>query len=234
MKRIFSIVILALVALPSCGVGDLPTPWDQPPGGLGSGSTGAFNALWSGKHPNADQWTLFAESAISRHGDALLNGPADVNDFCPGYYKASTQEKIDLFVQFLAAMSKYESNFDPKLRFTEPAGGTDAVTGGPVVSEGLFQLSYQDENTYKGQVPAGTCDFDYNGDKRYSPDDVRRSILDPSTNITCAVVILNRQVERVNRLAVSTGAYWAVIKTSHTGNKLPEIKAITRALPFCK
>jgi hypothetical protein len=228
------ILILAFTTLPSCGVGDLPTPWDPAPSGASSGSTTAFNALWAGKHPLAEQWTLFAESAISKYGDSLLDGPADVNDFCPGYFKASTQEKVDFFVQFLAAMSKYESSFDPTLRYTETSMGTDPVTGLQVVSEGLFQLSYQDENTYRGQVPGGTCDFDLSGDRRYPIDDLRRSILDPSKNITCAVVILNRQIERVNRLAVSTGAYWAVIKTSNTGNKLPEIKAITRALPFCK
>jgi hypothetical protein len=96
------------------------------------------------------------------------------------------------------------------------------------------QLSYVDERNYRAVVPAGTCDFDFEGDKRYAITDLRRSILDPAKNLTCAIVILNRQVERYNKLAVSSGAYWAVIKTDRSTNKLREIKAITKALPFCQ
>ncbi|MEK7354917.1 MAG: hypothetical protein AAB250_00610, partial [Bdellovibrionota bacterium] len=159
---------------------------------------------------------------------------SDVNDFCPTFSKLVTGDKIDFYVQLVAAMAKYESSFNPALRFTEAAMGTDPVTGVQVVSEGLLQLSYQDEQTYKSVAPPGTCDFDHAADRAFPLNDLRRSILDPAANLTCAVVILNRQVEKFNKLAVSTGAYWAVIKTSNASNKLPEIKAITRALPFCK
>ncbi|MES2965681.1 MAG: hypothetical protein V4760_17500 [Bdellovibrionota bacterium] len=258
MKPFALYFILLGLALPSCDVGFAPAPLamqsrdgasstpdpvadspstDSPtpptPGTPPSSGT-TFKALWSGKHPQADEWTADAQASLANFGDALLAGPTDVTDFCPRFSRLGTNERIDFFVQFIAAMTKYESSFNPALRFTETSMGNDPVTGVQVQSEGLMQLSYVDELNYRAVVPAGACDFDFQGDKRYTIKDLRRSILDPKKNLTCAIAILNRQVERYNKLAVSSGAYWAVIKTDRSTNKLPEIKAITKALPFCQ
>lgn len=148
--------------------------------------------------------------------------------------RLGTQDRINFWVELIAAMAKFESSYDPSTRYTESTMGIDPVTGKQVVSEGLLQLSYQDELNWKKVLPAGVCDFDYTGDKKYAQTDIRRSILDPKNNLTCGIGILNRQIERYDKIAVSTGAYWSVIKSGSSYNKLTQIKAITNALSFCK
>lgn len=163
-----------------------------------------------------------------------MKGSSDIETFCPMFDRLGTQDRVNFWVELIAAMTKFESGFDPSTRFTETTMGIDPITGKQVVSEGLLQLSYQDETNWKKVLPAGVCDFDYAGDKKYPLTDLRRSILDPQSNLTCGIGILNRQLERYNKIAVSTGAYWSVIKSGSSYNKLTQIRAITNALSFCK
>lgn len=209
-----------------------PKPTPKPP--TPTPSPSGFKALWEGKHETSSQWTGYAHSAIANYGDAMMKGASDISDFCPMYDRLGNQDRANFWVQLLAAMIKYESNFKPTMRYTETSMGTDPVTGVQVVSEGLLQLSYQDERNYKNVLPAEVCDFDFKADSRYPASDIRRTIQDPKTNLTCGIGILNRQLERHNKIAVSSAAYWSVIKTSAGHNKLKEIKAVTNALSFCK
>lgn len=213
-----------------------PTPKPTPKPAatpIPSSGSSSFKALWDGKHADAANWTRYAEDALDRYGAALLKGPSDVTAFCPMYDRLGRQDQLRFWVQLIAAMTKYESGFKPTTRYTETTMGTDRVTGQQIVSEGLLQLSYTDELNYRSVLPAGVCDFDFEGDKRYALNDIRRSILDPKTNLTCGIGILNRQIERFNKIGVGSGAYWAVIKSSYSRNKLSEIQAITKSLPFC-
>lgn len=148
--------------------------------------------------------------------------------------RLGSQDRVNFWVELLAAMTKFESSFNPTTRYVESTMGIDPITGKQIVSEGLLQLSYQDEKNWKNVLPTGVCDFDFEGDKKYAANDIRRSILDPKNNLTCGIGILNRQIQRYDKIAVSTGAYWSVIKTSSSYNHLKEIKAITNALAFCK
>jgi hypothetical protein len=111
--------------------------------------------------------------------------------------------------------------------------GKDPVTGKQDVSEGLLQLSYQDESNYKNRLPAGACDFDYESNSKYPVKDLRRSILNPEKNLGCGVAILAEQVARAKRIVVGRGAYWAVLKSNSRYSKIKEIQAITGALKFC-
>lgn len=211
-----------------------PTP--KPPSSTTPAPTtggSSFKALWEGKNADAANWTVYAEDALERYGSALLKGTTDIEDFCPMYDRLGHQDQLHFWVQLIAAMTKYESGFKPTSRYTETSMGTDRVTGKQIVSEGLLQLSYVDELNYRSVLPAGVCDFDYQSDKQYAATDVRRTILDPKNNLTCGIGILNRQVQRFNKIAVGSGAYWAVIKSTSGHHRLNEIRAITKALPFC-
>jgi hypothetical protein len=210
-----------------------PTATPKPPTTPGGGDS-TFKASWSGKNSNAASWTVYAQNAVTKYGDAMMKGATDVEDFCPMFDRLGSQDRVNFWVELVAAMAKFESSYDPTTRYTESTMGIDPITKKQVVSEGLLQLSYQDEQNYRNVLPAGVCDFDYASDKQYQLSDIRRSILDPKLNLTCGISILNRQLERYNKIAVSSGAYWSVIKSSSSHNRLKEIKAITNALSFCK
>ncbi len=203
-----------------------------PVGSAGSATSG-FRALWEGHNVNASQWTIFAQDAVAKYAPDLIKGANDIASFCPMYDRLGTQDRINFWVQLIAAMSKYESGFNPASRMVETTMSADPITGKQTASEGLLQLSYSDAKNYHGVVASGVCAFDYPVDKRYAASDLRRTILDPKTNLTCAIGILNRQVQRDHMIAESSNAYWAVIKTNRSSNQLSAIRAITKALSFC-
>jgi transglycosylase-like protein with SLT domain len=134
-----------------------------------------------------------------------------INALCPGFSKASDNEKKAFWVLVIAAIVKYESNFNPDTRFQEPASLNY------VYSEGLLQLSYGDETRYKN-MPL---------------DPVKKNILDPAVNLTSGVIILARQMERGKKLFTDKHFYWSVLT-----RKQVEIKQfIRRHLPqlqFCE
>ncbi len=190
-----------------------------------------FQALWSRvskPHVQSQEWTRIVQDTIVLYGEELLKGSEDMQNFCPQFDRLGTNDRINFWVELIAAMTRYESGFKPTTRYTETTMGTDPITGSQVVSEGLLQLSYQDIRPYP------FCDFDFEADRQYALDDIRRSILDPARNLACGTRILNNQIKRRGLIAVSSGAYWAVIKTNSKYNKLEEIKAITNALSFCQ
>jgi hypothetical protein len=128
----------------------------------------------------------------------------------------------------ISAVAKYESNFKATTRFKEPGMGTDPVTGAPVYSEGLLQLSYQDARTHK------FCAFDWERDRKLPLADPRRTILDPMINLKCGILILANQVKRYNRISILSGAYWSVLRPPGANySKVLQIRALTRKLSFC-
>lgn len=215
MKRLILSIAIALSGHPAAALGS------------------NFKAYWDGKNADSAKWTEYAQDAVSRIGQDLIKGPSDVATFCPMYDRLGTQDRINFWVQLVAAMAKYESGFNPASRMIETSMGHDPVTGAPTSSEGLMQISYSDERVYRSVLPLGVCDFDYLADKKLNVKDLRRTILDPQKNLTCAIGILNRQVQRKGKIAIANGAYWAVIKTDRSSNKLPQIRAITKSLAFC-
>jgi len=231
----FIIAAITLIGLSNQADGlGIPAPPDIAREPSTSSKPAGFKALWEGHNSNAAQWTLDAQDAISKYAPDLIKGSSDVATFCPKYDRLGTQDRINFWVQLIAAMTKYESSFNPTSRFVESSMSNDPVTGKQTASEGLLQLSYSDGRNYQRVLPAGVCEFDYEADKRYSVKDLRRTILNPKNNLTCAIGILNHQVERDHLIAEANGAYWAVIKTDRPTNKLAQIRAITKALSFCQ
>jgi len=185
--------------------------------------------LWDTARSEGSRWTRFTLDLIGNDLDQyLLPGTEDVTDFCPRYYSMSRDQKIHFWGLLISAMTKYESGFNPLSRMKETTLGTDSVTGLPVYSEGLLQLSYGDMNW------APYCKFDWHADKKLSPTDPRKTILDPYRNLNCGLRIFSKQIVRTNLIAAPAGSnYWSVLIPKGKYTKLSKIQALTQTQRSC-
>lgn len=183
--------------------------------------------LWEPVRAGSKAWSTFVFDLIRGEASALLNA-TDFNFFCPNYAELSLDQKINAAGMLISGMTRYESNHNPLARYHESTMGIDPITGQPVYSEGLLQLSYQDIQGYP------FCQLDWETDQHLSPTDPNKTILNPITNLDCGVRILARQVSRRGTIILSTGAYWSVIKSNSQYNKLNEISALVQTLDFCQ
>lgn len=202
----------------------------SPPADLGDQQFKFEAPSWETANSDGARWTEIARQAIYAYGDAMLSspGPNDVGDFCPNFANLPAAQKVNFWLVLLSEMVRYESGFDPTSRYQESTMGIDPVTGQPVYSEGLLQLSYQDIQ------PHPYCQFDWSVDRFLGPRDPRKTIFNVENNLTCGIRILERQLQRRNQIAVSRGAYWSVILSGGRYNKLAPIQKKTNALKFCQ
>jgi len=188
-------------------------------GGAGPGPSrpvGPPPAAWDVR-PEGRAWTQAAHQAVAVLAPQLVTlTPNDIDAFCPGYRAANPDGRRAFYVSLLAELSRYESNFDPSVSFTESFSDS---TGRRVVSRGLLQLSQESANGYG----CGITD--------------PQQLHDPETNIRCAVRILGRWVERDGVIAgYNSGAwrgasrYWSPFRDR---NKLVDLQANLNAQPFC-
>ncbi len=198
------------------------------PSGPSSSTSTSYTATWEKKDSSRAVWSNTIRQVVDEKAPFLFKGPGDVEQFCPMYSRLGTQDKLNFWVEFFSAVALYESNDKPTARMVETTMSIDPITGKQVESEGLLQLSYQDVQW------APYCEFNYQADKKYAVTDVRRSILDPATNLSCGIQILNDQVKKYGNIALSSNVYWATLKIGGKYTKLTEIKRITNALSFCK
>jgi hypothetical protein len=81
----------------------------------------------------------------------------------------------------------------------------DGVTGRFVRSEGLLQLTYEDQVRYG-------CDFDWEHDRTLPADDPAKTILQPKNNLECGVKILAKQIIEQHKPLLSNTGYWATLR----------------------
>ena len=175
-------------------------------------------AAWA-KANKDGSWTRTAESAVANSALVKLV-PKDVQYFCPGYPKASAQQRQKFWVGLLSAMAKPESNFQPQRFYQEKF--RDAK-GQQVVSRGLLQISIESAN----QKRYG-CAIPYPA-----------KLHDPATNLACGVKILTKWVTTDGVIAKHPKArqhqggsrYWSTLRPQR--GHLRTIANFTRALPFC-
>jgi soluble lytic murein transglycosylase-like protein len=92
--------------------------------------TAALPAMRWDQAPKASEWTKHALQEVADHDAELTSTvPQDVEVYCPGYAKASKDERRAFWVALLSATAKYESGFQ-----------ADAV-GGKGRYVGLMQIS---------------------------------------------------------------------------------------------
>jgi hypothetical protein len=168
----------------------------------------------NGDFPWLHDWNLFLGEALDSHGVSLLDEkiiPVDqMNTLCPGFFGATVPEKKAVWALLFASIARYESGFDPNIRYQE---GPDLHY---IYSEGLLQLSYGDQLNHQN------CLIDNN----------LKNILDPKVNLQCGVAIMRDQLRVRKVIFTDKHYYWSVLT-----NKRPQITAFFNKyvdqLPFC-
>jgi hypothetical protein len=152
-------------------------------------------------------WDKIIEEALP---SSMLSSrvPHDVRRFCPEFYTMGNADKRAFWAYFFQAVAGAEASLDPttRVRHTEPEVAVkDAVTHRAVRSQGLLQLTYEDQKRYG-------CDFDWDADKRLTPDDPEKTILQPKNNLECGVKILAKQIIDMRKPLFSRSGYWSTLR----------------------
>jgi hypothetical protein len=186
---------------------------------------------WDNKIRGAESWTNTVYTTIETEEPQLLgqNVADDIEVFCPKYRSLSDKQRLNFWGQLIAGISKYESSWNPATYYVETTMGLDPVTGRQVASEGLLQLSYQDQINYNLD-----CGFDWKIDRAYENNDSRKSIFNPEKNLRCGIKILAHQLKSQHAISTTTNVYWAVLKKNGTYSKVHEISGLTQMLNFCQ
>jgi hypothetical protein len=133
--------------------------------------------------------------------------PRDVRRFCPRFHQISDADKRAFWAYFFQALAGAEAGLDPqtRVRHTEPEVAVkDTVSGRAVRSEGLLQLTYEDQRRYG-------CDFNWDTDRSLKPDDPAKTILQPKNNLECGVKILVKQIIEQHKPLLSSSGYWSTL-----------------------
>lgn len=117
--------------------------------------------------PEAETWTAATLDALEEHGTALSSTvPGDVDQFCPAYRTADTDQRNAFWAGLFSALAKHESTWNPR------------ASGGGGLWLGLLQI---DPRTARGYgCKAKTAKALFNG----------------ADNLSCGVRIAAVQVAR--------------------------------------
>lgn len=152
------------------------------------------------------EWDQITEQAIPQ---AMLSSQVhDVRRFCPRFYTMSDTDKRAFWAYLFQALAGAEAGLNPtiRVRHTEPeVAKIDGVTKRAVRSEGLLQLTYEDQQRYG-------CDFDWDKDKHLDAHDPARTILQPKNNLECGVKILFKQIIVDHKPLLSSSGYWSTLQ----------------------
>jgi hypothetical protein len=138
--------------------------------------------------------------------------PRDVRRFCPRFYEMSEVDKRQFWAYFFQALAGAEAGLDAStnVRHTEPeVARRDRVTGQMIHSEGLLQLTYEDEERYG-------CDFDWKADRNLGPRNPRKTILQPVRNLECGIKILYAQIIAHRKPLLSPTGYWSTLHPANS------------------
>ncbi len=152
-------------------------------------------------------WDTFIERSLP---PAMLSSrvPRDVRRFCPRFFEMSTTDKRAYWAYFFQALAAAEAGLDPKtnVRHTEPQVAViDPVTERMTRSEGLLQLTYQDQKRYG-------CNFNWKADRRLPEKDEHKTILQPENNLACGIRILNTQIIAHREPLFARNSYWSTLQ----------------------
>ena len=159
-------------------------------------------------------WSAELMKAIQEHKVALDAGHMD--GFIPGYQNLSADLQVKCWAEFVIAIARFESDWNPHAVFHEPPPlGVDSV--------GLLQLSYEDQPNYHLE-PLNRA---------------QKSLEDPLVNIRCGLVIMAHVVEKDGVVAgeftdaqqhkkyKGAARYWSVLREGPK-HHLNEIKTLTK------
>lgn len=155
----------------------------------------------------------------------LINLPyVRMQKFIPGWSVMNAAERRRFFADLLFAMCRYESNYDAKCMYYEKDLGRDAITGLPVVSEGLLQMSYQDAKwypipffTYATDADLFKSDWANRGTRAawLSKHPTRTTLL-PENGVKAAMIVMIKLLTNPKFQAVefadTIGKYWSCMR----------------------
>jgi hypothetical protein len=150
-------------------------------------------------------WDKLIEELIP---PAMLSSavPRDVRKFCPSFYRMSDTDKRVFWAYFFQALAGAEAGLNPTTNTRHPQmAKLDKVTGQPVHSEGLLQLTFEDGKVYG-------CNFDWQRDRELPPHDPGRTILQPQNNLGCGVRILDNQIIDQHKPLITSHSYWSTLQ----------------------
>jgi len=153
------------------------------------------------------QWDQVVETAIPPE---MLSTqvPRDVRRFCPRFYQLEETDKRAFWAYFFQALAGAEAGMNPRsnVRHTDPETAVvDSVTHQLVHSNGLLQLTYEDQKRYG-------CDFNWEADRQLPPHDPKRTILNPENNLKCGINILSNQIIDQHKSIVTPTSYWSTLQ----------------------
>ena len=145
-------------------------------GGSTASGAGPSGMPWDGKHAEASRWAQYTEDAIAQYGSAMRSKrPGDIASFCPNYANLDEKGRTQFWVGLVAAIARYESNYNPSTRYQENFKDS---SGTAVVSRGLLQISAESARNYGCSVSSGSA------------------LHDAKVNLTCGVRIINHWLRR--------------------------------------
>lgn len=169
----------------------------------------SFTLSWDDSPQRAAWSAALIEAVRSRKSDLDAGHP---DDFISGYAQLSPDAQVKFWAEFVIAIAKYESTWNPHAHFKEPPPLK-------VESIGLLQIAYEDEKEYHFDPP-----LDRNA----------KSLEDPATNLRCGVAILAKLVSQDGAVVGGKGdhsrggaRFWAVLRDGKS-HKLAAIKALTK------
>jgi hypothetical protein len=160
--------------------------------------------------PERVAWSRALIDAIRERKSDLDAGNPDA--FIPGYAALPPDGQVKFWAEFVIAIAKYESTWNPHAHFKEPPPLK-------VESVGLLQIAYEDDKEYHFDPP---------------PDRAAKSLEDPATNLRCGVTILAQLVSRDGAVvggkrnhSLGAARFWAVLRDGKS-HKLAAIAARTK------
>jgi len=161
------------------------------------------------------QWDQVVETAVPPE---MLSSqvPRDVRRFCPRFYQMSEVDKRAFWAYFFQALAGAEAGLDPQtnVRHTEPEVAlVDDVSHQRIRSEGLLQLTYEDQERYK-------CDFDWEADRHLPTHDPGKTILTPENNLRCGINILSNQIITQHKPLFARTSYWSTLQPGTVSHRV--------------
>jgi hypothetical protein len=154
--------------------------------------------------------------------------PQDVRRFCPHFYQMGDVDKRAFWAYFFQALASAEAGLDPQsnVRHTDPeVAKVDGVTHQMVRSQGLLQLTYEDQQRYG-------CAFDWDADRHLPQHDPEKTILTPENNLKCGIKILNNQIITQRKSLFTRSSYWSTLQPGRPSHRV-FVKQMTNPPPAC-
>jgi hypothetical protein len=132
----------------------------------------------------------------------------NVQRFCPRFSAMSEADKRAFWAYFFQALAGAEGGLktnvvahhsQPEMQVRDSVAGTRGRT------QGLLQLTYEDQKRYG-------CDFDFDADRRLPVKDPGRTILRPKNNLECGIKILQQELVGQNKPLLSRTQYWSTLQ----------------------